>query len=339
MDDTDSLAAFQNPAATLAAGTGLETMAEKLKAVEVVENAHVPSLEPAAPQVEELGPYGRMIKPSGPSPEELQRAAEKEEREHIISRLTRLNHKPNFPRISFNPVTDNLHTLRRLNRLATHTGRLRMSVNFMKRATIFFCRLIEGLTLRFPVLKKYGLNLEGFSEHLMLTINSFDSVLEDVYDFYSDTIVECSPLLIYVGSIGSQMMVYSATKTIMAKTQDVAKRKREQEQKRRDEEIAELMRVRLKRSGGSGGGGMSGPSDVPASELDDNVSVGFESVKSETMRPPTSPSRSVTFAETPRVLNTSESKRKEDEEEDGGKKKEGVSLPQIKDGKVTIDLS
>ncbi len=290
MDDTDSLAAFQNPATTMNPGD-MEKLANDLKTAEVVQNAHVPSLDSQIPQSAEIGPYGKLIK-SGPSPEEIQRANEKEEREHIISRLTRLNHKPNFPTISFNPHTDSLHTLRRLNRLATHAGRLKMSVSFMKRATIFFCRLIEGLTQRFPVLKKYGLNLEGFSEHLMLTINSFDSVLEDLYDYYSDTIVECSPLLIYIGSIGSQMMVYSATKTIMAKTQEVAAKKRAAEQKKRDDEIAELMRARLGRQKMSGPL-MSGPDEVHESELVDNASVGFQSVVST--EAPKSPTRSVRF--------------------------------------------
>lgn len=272
MDDNDSLAAFQNPNAVL---SSLGQLQNEIKNVEVVTDAHVPNFDNQPPAAV-IGPYGKLLRPAGPSPEELQVAEEKVEREHIVSRLTRLNAKANFPTIKFSPDTESLSTLRRLNRLATHTGRLRMSVNFMKRATIFLCRLIEGFCARFPVARKYGVNLNGFSEHLMLTINSFDGILEDLYDCYSDQIVEASPLLIYVGSIGSQMMVYSATRTIMARAEDSARQKREAETREREAEIANLMRSRS-----NSGGTMSGPGDVSPSELVDTRSVGFESVVTE----------------------------------------------------------
>jgi len=326
MDDNDSLAGFQNPAATVSPGVGIGQLAEELKSAEVVTDSHVPSMEAPKPDTEaKYGPYGSIVR-TGPTPAELQAAAEKSEREHIITRLTRLNHKPNFPTISFNPNVDSLHTLRRLNRLATHAGRLKMSVSFMKRSTIFLCRLIEGICARFPMVKKYGLNLEGFSEHLMLSINSFDSVLEDCYDYYSDVIVEASPLLIYIGSIGSQMLVYSATKTIMAKAQDAAASRRAKEQKARDDEIAELMRQRNRSSTS-----MSGPTDdVSESELD-NVSVGFKSVTS-TEAPP-SPSRTVRFQEPEREPERSR------EPEPTPPTKKAADIPQTDgSGRVVINL-
>lgn len=295
--DNDSIAAFQNPSAILS--NPIDTVVEEANETPVVSNAHVPSLDDVAP-ASAIGPYGKLMRPAGPSPEELRAAEEKVEREHIVNRLTRLNAKENFPTIRFSPETDSLSTLRRLNRLATHTGRLKMSVNFMKRATIFLCRLIEGFCNRFPIAKKYGLNLEGFSEHLMLTINSFDELLSDIYDAYSDTIVEASPVLMYVGAIGSQMLIYSATRTIMARTQDAARKKAEEEKRARDEEIAQILRARQRAQSSK----MSGPGDVPASELEDNRSVGFESVKTD----PASPARSVRFAEEPEQVAPVEKK-------------------------------
>ena len=78
----------------------------------------------------------------------------------------------------------------------------------------------------------------------------------------------------------------------MAKTQEVAAKKRAAEQKKRDDEIAELMRARLGRQKMSGPL-MSGPDEVDESELVDNASVGFQSVVST--EAPKSPTRSVRF--------------------------------------------
>ena len=314
--DTDSLKEFQNPAATFDNSVEINNITDELKGNEVVSNPHIPNLD-ATPTTNEpeIGPYGKLIR-TGPSPEELKIAAEKEERNHIISRLMRLNSKPNFPNITFNEG-DSLHTLRRLNRLATHTGRLKMTISFMKRATIFLCRLVEGFCNRFPVTKKYGLNLDGFSESLLLSINTYDSILEDIYEHYSDVIVECSPLLIYIGSIGSQALVYSATKTIMDRTNRIKQERMEAEQKKRDQEIAELMRARF--AGQKKASSMSGPSGViPSSnqsagsvdpnELEDYASAGFASVTTEAE----SPKRNVRFKENTQVMSDSKEKAKSD---------------------------
>ena len=143
--------------------------------------------------------------------EEKRKSLEAEERSRIIVRLTRLNSRPDFPQIQFS-YTDSLMTLRRLNKVATLAGRQKMNIDFLKRATIFVARMAELLTSKFP--NKF-IDLSGWAEHLLLTINQYDTLLMDIVELYSDTFAAQSPVMAYIMAIGSNAVMYSITRKLV----------------------------------------------------------------------------------------------------------------------------
>jgi hypothetical protein len=281
MDDAASLAAFQNPSKTLDAPTQVANNTTVVPPGE--ENTGFtprPQQQPMSYPQMPMSPRGGFQQ-FGPSPNEVRLANEAQERARIISRLQRLNARPDFPSIQFSE-SDNLTTLRKLNKVATHAGRAKMTVSFMKRATIFIARIMEGLCERFP--NRY-LDLEGYSEFLMLNISQYDALLYDIFEYYSDTIAEMSPILAYVGAIGSNLVVYSISRKLMGKSSKKKleeKRKEEQEKKERERAIQEMLKQQQKRNESSS---MTGPGD------DD-----FRSVA-------TTDSKRVTFDEKPKVMD------------------------------------
>ncbi len=306
--DTESISAFQNPSKTF---DPVEAAASTAEDAKVVNDANVPAEfggVPASPS--RLAPDLALNSYQfGPSHAEMKLAQEKEEKARIIGRLNRLNARKDFPSIQFSE-SDNLATLRKLNKVATHAGRAKMTVDFFKRATIFIARVAEGLCERFP--NKY-VDLTGYAEHLMLTISQYDNLLADIYDFYADSIAEMSPVLTYLGAIGSNMVVYSISRRLMGGQQQRQRQREAEEKRKREQEIQKMlaqqeqynrMREEAMRHQNRPSGGMTGPTvsarsdarDARAVEDDDTKSVGFESVRTNP-EPSSEQKKSVSFAE------------------------------------------
>ena len=226
-----------------------------------------------------------------------------EERSRIIVRLTRLNAKPDFPQIQFR-YDDSLETLRRLNKVASMAGRQKMSIDFMKRMTVFCARLAEMLCEKFP--NKF-IDLKGYSQYLFLTINEYDNLLADVYDFYAETFAEASPLSAYFVAIGSNAVMYSISRKLVNNPVldamknmaqgvmgDAAKRfpmpgmssgPPPDQSARRRERINEILRNE-RRKGASGGGGFTGPD---MSDDDVKSTVSFETLNTAGAPPSSAP--------------------------------------------------
>ena len=310
MDDVNSISAFQNPARTMDVLGETTTEATNAKVVpseaEHVGHDFDPNQMPMSPRMTPIsgmqGMPGMYPQQFGPSANEVRLANEKQEKARIISRLQRLNARVDFPTIQFSE-SDNLTTLRKLNKVATHAGRAKMTVSFFKRATIFIARILEGLCERFP--NKY-IDLEGYSEFLMLNISQYDNLLADIYDFYAESIAEMSPIMAYIGAIGSNMIVYSISRKLMGnnskkKKQDKEKEDRERIQRERD--IKEMLERQARRQNNQGSmtGPMSGPSEKVASSGggDDFESVTTTREKQVRFSEPTKDDDEKTVATTP----------------------------------------
>jgi hypothetical protein len=249
-----------------------------------------------APTYAQQGVHGAFQ--TGTAAREQIEANERQERARIIQRLQRLNARKDFPSIEFRE-SDNISTLRRLNSVATAAGRAKMSIDLIKRCTIFLARVLEGLCERFP--NKY-VDLKGYSEHLLLSISQYDALLYDVYEFYSDTLAEMSPLLTYIGAIGSNLVMYSISRRIMGAGRDRERAEAEakrREQAAREDEILQMLAARSRLAAVRQERGQQNverdqrdkevPAAAPNSKLkvdlggpdeSDNESVGFKSVKS-----------------------------------------------------------
>ncbi len=142
---------------------------------------------------------------------------EDEERMRIITRLTRMAKQPGAPPIQFS-LEDNLESLRKKNSLFTQHGRSAMVTGFMKKGIIFLGKISEELSKRVP---GQALDLEGWSEHLSLTIDQYDSILYEIYDLYGREISEISPIFTLVMALGSNAVMYSMSRQMMKTKQRI----------------------------------------------------------------------------------------------------------------------
>ena len=165
---------------------------------------------------------------------------EKHERLRILARLKRLSAKPGFPPMNFKH-DDSLSELRRMNNVATYAGRAQFTVDILKRSTIFVAKLAEALTKAYP--NEY-VDLDGYADHLYTTIASYDNLLHDIFDFYSESFTEVNPVVTYITAIGSNMAMYSISRKIVKAKEKVMnafaskKRAAENLRKRRRESFA-----------------------------------------------------------------------------------------------------
>lgn len=291
----ESLAAYQNPNATMDVKNPMEEIKEAVTTTAVVTNPQFPTYGAASPRHAPAymqGHHGSFQ--TGTLERDKIEAEERQEKARIIQRLQRLNSRKDFPSIQFSE-SDSLSTLRRLNSVATSAGRAKMSIDLIKRCTIFIARVMEGLCEKFP--NKY-IDLQGYSEHLVLTISTYDALLYDVYEFYSDTLAEMSPLLTYLGAIGSNLIMYSISRRIMGASSSKKKDEEEAKQaaeRQREDEILQMLSARSKLAAlrQQQDTGASGPSDrrdddrprrpalsISGPDDSDNESAGFKSVKS-----------------------------------------------------------
>lgn len=241
----ESLSVFQNPNSTIdVKHNPINDARDTVASTPVVENPQFPQYGHGQQHQQQFHVQQRGFQVGNLEREKIE-ADERQEKARIVQRLQRLNSRKDFPSIMFSEG-DSLSTLRRLNSVATSAGRAKMSIDLMKRCTIFIARVMEGLCERFP--NRY-VDLQGYSEHLMLSISQYDALLYDTYEFYSDTLAEMSPLLTYLGAIGSNLVMYSISRRIMGATSNKkqeAEEAKKNAEREREEEIMAMLSARSK---------------------------------------------------------------------------------------------
>jgi len=275
--DNDSLLGMQNPI-RLKEPDNTAEMIRKIQSESVVEQRDLSGAlgrEPSAPAAN----FAANITKEGIEQAQIRQgirtaaalsAEERQERLRILARLSRLSNKPGFPPIQYQ-ANDSLAELRRKNNIATYAGRSQFAVDMMRRSTIFLAKGAESIAKMYPT--EY-VDLDGYSAHLYTTINSYDNMLHDIYDYYGDAFGEVNPILTYLTAIGSNMMMYSISRK-MVKAKDRLSsgfRKRGPPQRHQSPPPK-------RRRPGYSAGDMSGPeSDT---EGDARTTISFETVATE----------------------------------------------------------
>ena len=154
---------------------------------------------------------------------------EEKEKQRILRTLDRLT-RTGKVQINYSN-SDSLIDLRRKNLQATHIGRAKTAVKVMKRAIVFVAKMAEKVTARFP---NRFLDLEGYADHLYSQIDTYEDMLHDVFEFYADSFTEVNPMFTLIMAIGSNMVMYSMTRSMQRKKEYMQKILHERRQERRD---------------------------------------------------------------------------------------------------------
>lgn len=139
---------------------------------------------------------------------------ESAERQNLLNRLSRLSMENKLGSITFSEH-DTIEKLRRVNTMATHAGRARLSIKTMKRVILFVATGLEQLCIRFP--NKF-VDLEGYGSYLKGEIDSYTEILHEVYEFYSEAFAALSPVVTLVMALGSNMAMYSIHRKMLKAT-------------------------------------------------------------------------------------------------------------------------
>jgi hypothetical protein len=95
---------------------------------------------------------------------------------------------------------------------ASYESRAKTAVLFLRRVTVAFAKMMELITQRFP---RLGVELEGWSENVYLTLDQFDDMLYDIFDEYGDQ-VQANPIVAFVIALASNAAMFSMTKKMMS---------------------------------------------------------------------------------------------------------------------------
>ena len=133
------------------------------------------------------------------------------ERVRLIAKLKRRNarRKAEDQEI-INPDAD-IHDLRIQAAGASYETQAKTAVLMLRRVTVFITKIIEALSARYP---EYIPELEGWSENVYLSLDSYDEMLYDIYDEYGHK-VKTNPLITFIFALGSNAAMFAMTKKIM----------------------------------------------------------------------------------------------------------------------------
>ncbi len=144
-------------------------------------------------------------------------AADARERARLCARLRRLAPIQGFALNDSAPLA----VLKHQNWLATQQGRMELSVKMVRRVTLLIARACEYLANLLP---DTFVNLNGYTEALTLQLDDYGELIRSLCEYYGDVITAQSPLLTYLGAIGSSMMMYSISSSFMRVKAPRAKR-------------------------------------------------------------------------------------------------------------------
>ena len=113
-------------------------------------------------------------------------------------------------------VKSNESSLERLEALLSATQesqRCKYNIKILKQMLIFLARALEK-TASFADPKRQMVNLDGYAEHLQLSISEFEEILYDVHDVYLSKF-SADPLATLVIAFGSSAAIYSMTRKMI----------------------------------------------------------------------------------------------------------------------------
>jgi len=157
--------------------------------------------------------WGGMSEPPLTPGDKMQAEKERKERNlkkaQLCAKFERRNQHRKV-KIEYNPMMS-LEELEALDERDGYAKRSEMSVKVLRRCLVFFCKFCEAASKRFP---KLGLELEGWSESVYLTLDTYDELLYDIHDEYFCG-VRMNPLLQLGVQLTTNALMYSMAKKLM----------------------------------------------------------------------------------------------------------------------------
>lgn len=129
--------------------------------------------------------------------------------------LGRLERRETFTgvKIDYDPKGD-LEYLETIDAKCSYKSNSTISVDMMRRMLIFSCASMEAMSKKLTFL---AIDLDGWSEQIMLSMNQYDEILFEIYDYYSGDI-DINPLLKLGFAVLSSAMMYSFARQILSST-------------------------------------------------------------------------------------------------------------------------
>ena len=134
------------------------------------------------------------------------------ERIHLLAKLKRRNsrRKPHEQE-HINPNA-HINDLRIQAAGASYETKAKTAVLMLRRITMFIAKVIETVSSKYP---EYLPELEGWSENVYLSLDSYDEMLYDIYDEYGHR-VKSNPIITFIFALGSNAAMFAMTKKIMS---------------------------------------------------------------------------------------------------------------------------
>ena len=95
---------------------------------------------------------------------------------------------------------------------ASYETKSKTAVLMLRRITMFIAKIIETISTNYP---EYLPELEGWSENVYLSLDSYDEMLYDIYDEYGHKI-KSNPIITFIFALGSNAAMFAMTKKIMS---------------------------------------------------------------------------------------------------------------------------
>lgn len=177
------------------------------------KNSGAPKPKPnAGSSWDKWGGLGGAAEPPLTPGDKMQAEKERKERNLKKAKLCAKFDRRNQYRkvkIEYNPMMS-LEELEAIDERDGYAKRSELSVKVLRRFLVFFCKIVEAASKRFP---KLGIELEGWSETIYLTLDSYDEILYDVHDEYCSG-VRMNPLAQLALQLGTNAIMYSMAKKL-----------------------------------------------------------------------------------------------------------------------------
>jgi hypothetical protein len=131
------------------------------------------------------------------------------QRAKLLSKFERMN-QLRTRKIDFRPDMS-LEQLQSIDESESYSKRSEMTVKILRRLLVFSCWCVENIAPRIPMIKA---DLEGWSESIYLSLDTYDEFLYEINDEYFSG-MRMNPVLGLVLALSTNAMMYSMTKKLM----------------------------------------------------------------------------------------------------------------------------
>ena len=128
----------------------------------------------------------------------------------LLARLARRQKLYPNSNIEFNHNMS-LEELQTIDAKAGYESQADMSIQLMKRGILIIVGLSEAMAASYP---NMGLNLQGWGEHVFLSMQQYEETLFDVYDQYSSAF-QMNPIIRLAVALGTSAWMFSTSKKMM----------------------------------------------------------------------------------------------------------------------------